>query len=175
MFEHDDYPDDFDENYKSKSQVKREMHALQALGEELLTLNKEQLAKIPLPELLQKAIAEWHRLKAREAKRRQLQYIGKLMRSCDADPIEQALAIFKNKQNEQTRFFHQVEYWRDKVVAEGDEALNEFIAQHPQSDRNQLRGLVRQAKKEVEKQQHGKNFKQLFRELRLIMEQQIGQ
>ena len=151
-----------EEEGKSKSQIKREMHELQKLGEELVALSAAARAKIPLDDELQDALQLADKLgNKREALRRHIQFIGRLMRTRDLEPIEQALALLRNTNQAATRQFHKVENWRDKLIADGD-AVTEFIAAYPQVDVQQLRQLIRNAKKEQEKQQPPKYYRELF-------------
>lgn len=163
-FLHGDW--DEDEDLKSKTQVKREMEALQKLGEELIALPPVSRAKIPLDEELQDAIILADKLsKKREALRRHIQFIGRLMRSRDIEPIEQALAVIRNTNQAATRKFHLVEAWRDRLIAEPD-SVTEFVAEYPEVDVQQLRQLIRQAKKEQEKEQPPKAYRELFQLLK---------
>lgn len=151
-----------EEEGKSKSQVKREMHELQKLGEELVALSAAARAKVPLDDELKDALQLADKLgNKREALRRHIQFIGRLMRSRDLEPIEQALAILRNTNQAATRQFHKVEHWRDKLLSDND-ALTEFIAAYPDVDVQQLRQLIRNAKKEQEKQQPPKYYRELF-------------
>ena len=148
-----------EEEGKSKSQVKREMHELQKLGEELVALSAASRARVPLDDELQDALQLADKLSnKREALRRHIQFIGRLMRTRDLEPIEQALALLRNTNQAATRQFHKVENWRDKLLADND-AVTEFIAQYPDVDVQQLRQLIRNAKKEQEKQQPPKYFR----------------
>jgi len=161
-----------EEEGKSKSQVKREMHELQKLGEELVALSAAARAKIPLDDELQDALQLADKLgNKREALRRHIQFIGRLMRTRDIEPIEQALAVIRNTNQAATRQFHKVEHWRDKLLADND-AVTEFIAAYPDVDVQQLRQLIRNAKKEQEKQQPPKYFRELFQLIKpLIIEE----
>lgn|SRR5690606_8830499 len=161
-----------EEEGKSKSQIKREMHELQKLGEELVALSAAARAKIPLDDELQDALQLADKLgNKREALRRHIQFIGRLMRTRDLEPIEQALALLRNTNQAATRQFHKVENWRDKLIADGD-AVTEFIAAYPQVDVQQLRQLIRNAKKEQEKQQPPKYYRELFQLIKpLIIEE----
>lgn len=160
-----------EEEGKSKSQVKREMHELQKLGEELVALSAASRARVPLDDELQDALQLADKLSnKREALRRHIQFIGRLMRTRDLEPIEQALALLRNTNQAATRQFHKVENWRDKLLADND-ALTEFIAAYPEVDVQQLRQLIRNAKKEQEKQQPPKYFRELFQLIKpLIIE-----
>ncbi|MDP4529053.1 ribosome biogenesis factor YjgA [Alkalimonas delamerensis] len=163
-FLHGDW--DEDEVLKSKTQVKREMDALQQLGEELVALPPASRAKVPLDEELRDALLLADKLaKKREALRRHIQFIGRLMRSRDIEPIEQALALIRNTNQAATRKFHLVEQWRDRLLTEKD-AVTAFVAEYPEVDVQQLRQLIRQAQKEQQKQQPPKAYRELFQLLR---------
>ena len=161
-----------EEEGKSKSQIKREMHELQKLGEELVALSAAARAKIPLDDELQDALQLADKLgNKREALRRHIQFIGRLMRTRDLEPIEQALALLRNTNQAATRQFHKVENWRDKLITDSD-AGTEFIAAYPEVDVQQLRQLIRNAKKEQEKQQPPKYYRELFQLIKpLIIEE----
>ena len=161
-----------EEEGKSKSQVKREMHELQKMGEELVALSAASRAKVPLDDELKDALQLADKLSnKREALRRHIQFIGRLMRTRDLEPIDQALALLRNTNQAATRQFHKVENWRDKLLTDND-ALTEFIAAYPQVDVQQLRQLIRNAKKEQEKQQPPKYFRELFQLIKpLIIEE----
>lgn len=128
----------------SKSSRKREMTAAQELGAELLTLNKRQLASLALPETLLAALKEYNRLPNKnEARRRQLQYIGKLMRSSDYEQIREAVERLHKPSPAEVRRGRRIEQWLSRLL-QGDEAdINEFLAQHPAAQRQELRQLIR--------------------------------
>ena len=153
----------------SKSERKREMHRLQVLGERLTELKPEQLTEIPLGTELLEALAEMRRLKGREARRRHLQYIGKLMRHEEGETIAAALERLKAGGIEQTRRLHELERWRDRLIEEGDEALGELIAAHPGADRQLVRQLVRTARREQEREKPPAASRKLFRYLREVI------
>lgn len=156
--------------YVSKSQLKRESHALQAMGEELVALPAAKLAKIPMPDELAEAVAMARKIKARSGLKRQLQYIGKIMRSIDAEPIAQALDDLKNAAGKETAKFHRLERWRDRLVAEGDSAFGELLEEFPSADRQHLRQLVRNAQREAAKNKPPKSAREIFRYLRELSE-----
>jgi len=114
------------------------------------------------------AMEEMQRIKKNEAKRRHMQYIGKIMRSEDVEAIRYALDLMDTSSEVYIRIQKQCEQWRDRLVQD-NKAMNEYIELHPQVDRQQLRTLVRNAQKEVEKEKPGTNFKKLFQ---LIKEQE---
>lgn len=143
----------------TKSALKRQMTALQEIGEILVSLPETQLKRIPLENPLLEAIQTARSLKSHEAKRRQLQYIGKLMRNIDPEPIQTALDNVLNKSKQSKAQFHQIERWRDLLIAEGDSALEKLLQLYPEMDRQHIRQLVRR-----------KQQTELFRYLREWME-----
>jgi ribosome-associated protein len=155
---------------KSKSQRKREMIALQELGEELVRLKTEQLAKLPLTDELREAIRAAQGMHARGARYRQMQYIGRLMREVDPAPVQEALDTLRNKQNRATALLHRLEKWRDELIAGDNEALEEVVAAFAAADRQQLRQLIRNAQKEKEAGKPPKSSRELFRYLRELQE-----
>lgn len=171
---HDKYNkyDDSEENFgPSKSQIKREMHALRDLGAELIKLSDNDLAKIPLPDTLADALAEARRLKSHGALKRQQQYIGKIIRDVDPEPIRIALDALKQASDESSARFHQLERWREQLLGEnGQDALTQFITQYPEADRQRLRQLMSNAVKELAKKQAPKSSRTLFKLLRETVE-----
>lgn len=154
------------EEAKSKTQIKKEMLALQEFGTSLTQLNAQQLSQLPLDDQLRKAIDTAKGLKQREAKRRQLQYIGKLMRNIDHTDLQQAYQQMQANDVRANRQHHLIEKWRDDLIREGEKSLKQFINDFPQVDRQQLRQLIRETKKEVS---HGKpptNSRKLFKFIR---------
>lgn len=154
----------------SKSEMKRDMEALQKLGEELVALKSAVLAKFPLDDDLRVAIADAQRFE-KEAKRRQMQYIGKLMRARDPEPIQAALDLLRNKHSQQSIELHKMEKLRDRVVAEGDNAINDVVDLYPNADRQKLRQLARQAKKEQEGNKPPKAYREIFQMLKALREE----
>lgn len=163
------YEDDDSDLAKSKSQLKREMHALQDLGKAIVELPPKDLAKIPLPDELAAAVAHARSINSRGALRRQMQFIGRLMRGVDPEPIQQALDAIRLTGQQSTARFHAVEQWRDRLLGEGQPALDEFIGQHPQADRQQLRQLMLNAQREAKQDKPPKSARSLFRLLRNIL------
>ncbi|GGO82837.1 UPF0307 protein [Marinobacterium nitratireducens] len=165
--------DDIDqpeEEWVSKTRRKQEMHALQALGKKLVGLNNEQLDKVPLePELLA-AVKECQRLRKGEAIRRQLQYIGRLMRLADADAIEEAMDRFEAGKQAHDAHFHKLERWRDRLVNGDGSDLTAYIEEYPHADVQHLRQLVRNAQKEAQQQKPPASARKLFKYLRELAE-----
>lgn len=154
------------EEKPSKTQVKKEMLALQKLGETLTNLSDTELAKIPLTKSLLEAILFARTLKTHESKRRHLQYIGKMMREIDVSAVQTALKKMQFVHEKNTDEFHHIEQWRDQLIAEGDNALQNLMNAHPELDRQKLRQLIRKAQHD---QTSGKNTggaTTLFRYLR---------
>lgn len=158
-----------DQERPSKTQRKKQMHELQTLGERLVTLNAVQLDSIDLPESLRTAVAEAQGMPARESRRRQLQYIGRLMRDVDPEPILEKIAAWDGLSHEHTARLHDIERWRDRLL-EDEAAMEEFLREHPGADSQRLRGLVRNARAERDASRPPKSFRELFRLLRDILE-----
>lgn len=171
----DDVPDNEDEDdeiiWVSKSEIKRDAEELKRLGAELVELGKNALDKMPLDDDLRAAIELAQRIK-KEGRRRQLQLIGKMMRSRDVEPIRQALDKLKNRHNQQVSLFHKLEALRDRLVEEGDEAISEVLRLYPEADRQQLRVLIRNAQKEKAANKPPKSYRQIFSYLRELAESQ---
>ncbi|MFU2059924.1 ribosome biogenesis factor YjgA [Avibacterium volantium] len=149
----------------SKSEIKRDAEALKQLGEKLVNLTKTNLEKIPLEENILDAIALAQRLQ-KEAKRRQLQYIGKLLRQVDAEPIQEALDKIENKHNHQQALLHKLELLRDELITKGDEALSNVLNDYPDADRQHLRNLIRAAQKEKAQNKPPKAYREIFQYLK---------
>lgn len=158
----------------SKSALKRQMHDLQALGEELTRLPDSRIAPLNLPENLLDALAEFHRTRSFEGKRRQLQYVGKLMRHVDADPVREAVAAFKLGSALDTLRLHEAERWREELLTD-DNALTRWMAEHPSTEAQALRSLVRAARKDrtaaTPEQRHGRAYRDLFQLIKATLAQ----
>ncbi|SFO33373.1 ribosome-associated protein [Candidatus Pantoea varia] len=170
----DDVPDnDEEENeeiiWVSKSEIKRDAEELKRLGAELVDLGKNSLDKIPLDERLRTEVELAQRIK-KEGRRRQLQLIGKLLRSIDVEPIRVALDKLNNRHNQQVALFHKLEMLRDRLIEQGDEAMSDVIALYPEADRQQLRSMIRNAQKEKTGNKPPKSARQIFQYLRELAE-----
>ena len=156
-----------DELIKSKSQLKREMHALQDLGKRMLDLGDDQLATLPISETLKNAILESRRIRQHEARRRHLQYVGKVIRNEeDPEAIQRAVEAFDAGSEEHTRRHHLAERWRDRLIEEGNAAVAGFVDQCPTADVQHLRNLLRNAQKDVKSGTNTGHSRKLFRYLR---------
>lgn len=157
------------EGRPSKSQRKRDMVALQKLGESLLELAPEQLGRLNLPDDLAEAIRFHHTLRDKEAKRRQLQFIGTVMRRVDPEPLRQAVEELDQLRYRQAEEFHQIEEWRDALIEGDREVLAELVGRFG-LDPQQVGRLARQAAAEKAAGKPSKNGRALFRLLRQSFE-----
>ncbi len=155
-------------DYISKSEKKREAHSLQKLGEKLLKLSREQVRKINIPDEILEELNLARTIKSREGLRRQIQFIGSLMRKIDSDPIQQAIEQLEQGDYMKALEFKETEQWRDELISGNNELLEEILGNHAIADRQQLSQLVRNARKEVENNKPPKSTRALFRYLREI-------
>jgi len=155
-----------DEHYISKSQAKRNVEAMQKLGEKLVKLSRPVLERFELDEKLMDALLLAQNIHSNSAKRRQIQLIGKLMRQTDADKIQLQLERYQNQAVKANAHFHQLEKYRDQLLAQGDTAINLLLEDYPALDRSRLRQLLRNAKKETELNKPPKSTRQLFQYLK---------
>ena len=160
----------------SKTQLKAEAGEKQALGEALLTLRADLMARLELPEKLLDALVQAKRITNFEGRRRQMQFIGKLMRPLDVEPIRAAIDEQANGSADLTLALHLAEQWRDKLIA-ADEALGDWLNAHPSTDAQQLRALIRQARKDITKidapgeaPRHGKSYREIFQLVKQSMQ-----
>lgn len=160
VYKYDDInPDDY---IKSKSQVKREMHALQEVGEKLIDMNEKQLATIPLDETMLDAIYIARKLPHKEARRRQIQYIGRLMREGNHDEICAAVDKLQNRSDQYIHRQHQVERYRDLLIQGDKQIFQTLVTSCPGIDVQHLRQLIRSAQKDVEENKPPANARKLF-------------
>lgn len=152
----------------SKTQLKKASHDLQDLGEAVVALPEDRLAGLPIDESLLNAIQEFRRTRSHEGRRRQMQYIGKLMRRADPEPLRDAVAAMQLGRAKDALALHQAEHWRSELLA-SDDALTRWMAEHPQADLQQLRSLIRAARKDASaapEQRSGKAYRDLFKFIR---------
>ncbi len=161
-------PADFDDSNgfdrPSKSQLKKDMHELQSLGEALVALPENRVVDLPMSDQLRDAVAEYKRTRSHEGRRRQMQYIGKLMRRNDVEPIREAVTAMQLGQAKDSLALHEAERWRVELIA-SDDALTRWTADHPSCDLQQLRSLIRAARKDAAgtpEQRNGRAYRELF-------------
>lgn len=153
----------------SKSRLKRESAALRDLADALLELSEDRLVRLDLPAELREAVQLGQSITAHGGLKRQRKFIGKLLRGMDTEPIRAGLAAVNNEGAEATRRLHVIERWRDRMLAEGDSAVNDFVSNHPDADRQKLRQLVREARRERDEGKPPRSARLLFRHVRGIL------
>jgi ribosome-associated protein len=159
----------FDDSQPSKTKLKAEADAAQEIGRQLVDLPKDKLKKLQLDEALLDAITEAKRITANGAIRRQMQYIGRLMRDIDTAPIVEQLQKWEGKHQEENARFHQMERWRVRLL-EDAKAFEAFILEFPRTDVQQMRTLIRNAQKELAANKPPKSSRELFKMIREISE-----
>ena len=164
--------DEFEQKYDrpSKSQLKREMTALQELGEELVSQPKDRVMRVPMPEDVREAILECQKIKDHEGRRRQMQYVGKKMRTLEEDElaaIQRVIDSWKGASKAETAAMHALERRREKLLAD-DNALTELKAEFPEADVQQLRTLIRNARKEQAENKPPKAYREIFQTLKQL-------
>lgn len=156
----------------SKTALKDQAHALQKLGRALSELPADRLAAVEMPEPLREAILAFQRTRSHEGRRRQLQYVGKLMRSVDEAPLREAVDAFALGSAQDALALHQAEHWREALIAD-DEALTRWLAEHPGTDAQRLRSLVRAARRDGATLAPGarqpRSYRDLFQFLRPLL------
>jgi len=162
-----------DEEYEgverlNKSQQKREIAELRDLARSLSRLDATALEKMSLPKELHQALIDVQAMK-HGAEKRQFKFIVKLLRQNDNESLLETIANLESKKEEQDRFFHKTERWRDRLIVEGHDAITEFMDQYPTADAGQIRQLVRNANKEILQNKPPKSSRTLFRLLRDVI------
>jgi ribosome-associated protein len=160
--------DQIEEEWISKSQKKRECDALQKIAERLLKLKPDDLSLIDLPTELAEALEEAHHINSNSALKRQRQYLGKIMRTCDHEKIEQQLISVEHRNDTNTAQFKKIEKWRDRLIENDKDVLGQIIAEHPDLDRQHIHNLVRKAAKEAAASKPPTASRKLFKYLRDI-------
>mgnify|MGYP003335732376 CR=1 FL=1 len=179
-FDQDDAEEDFGGSAggysrPSKSALKRESHELQALGKQLLEMPDNRLDDIGMPERLREALDAYKKTKSFEGKRRQLQFIGKVMREVDAEPLREAVAQFQMGHARNALALHQAERWRTELLSDDKDVVTRWAQEFPEADLQQLRALVRSARKdaaEVPEKRSGRAYRELFQYIKQAMEAQ---
>lgn len=155
-----------DDERPSKSQLKREMHALQTLGEAIIAMTPAERARFPLSDDMLAAVEETARVRSHEGRRRHMQYVGKVMRREDLEAIKAVYDEIEQEKLRRDHAFHRLEAWRDRLLDEGDGAVEAFITDYPDVDRQTLRQLIRNAQRERDKGKPPASARKLFKLIR---------
>ena len=156
---------------ETRGEKKRKATQLERLGESLVDLPPSKLARVPMPDDLRVAVVEAARIKSsRGGYRRQVQFIGRIMRTIDAQPIADALESMKTEDAPSSRTFRAAEIWRERLIANGDKALEDLVKEAPLADRTKLRQLLRQAQKEKAALKPPHATRALFRDLKALFD-----
>ena len=158
------YGEGDDDDRPSKTRLKQQSHDLQALGVALAGLPEDRLRAIEMPDSLRDAIDEFRRTKSHEGRRRQMQFVGKLMRSADEAALREAVAEATLGSARETLALHETERWRAELIAD-DDALTRWMTAHPDTDVQQLRSLVRAARRDAAaapEARQPRSFRELF-------------
>ncbi len=158
-----------EDEFISKTQRKRQMSELQDVGAQLVGLSAEQLARFDLPETLRDAVEAARGITRHEARRRQMQYIGRLMRDVDSGPIVEQLAALTAPSKRQTALFHVAERWRQDLLTD-PEGLARFLREFPEADPDRIRALMEDAREEKRTARPPKQFRELFHVLTAIVQ-----
>lgn len=161
---------EFEEKYErpSKSELKRQMNDLQKLGEQLVAEPRDRVKRVPMPDEVRDAILMCQTITNHEGRRRQLQYVGKMMRTLDEEEvavIQRTIDSWKGMSKAETAALHALERRRDKLLAD-DKALTELLGEHPQLDGQHLRTLIRNARKEQADNKPPKAYREIFQILK---------
>jgi ribosome-associated protein len=164
-----DTPDETEEEHRSKSASKREAASLQELGIKLSALPDQEIKALNLPDSLFVALRDLRRLPSHGAQVRQRQYIGKLMRDIDPEPVLAKLAERKQRHDLEIRQFQEIERWRDRLLSEPASGLDELLREYPQADRAALVKLLEKAERERLEQRSPVGARELFAFLRRLL------
>lgn len=157
----------------SKSQVKRDCHHLVDVGEEILNLSHDDILSLELPDELQNAVETALKIKSRSGLKRQRLYIGKLLRALDSDEIQNRLNKIKHRHDTNTALFKRLEKWRDNLLENDKQTLDEIISRHPEIDRQHINQLIRAAHQEAKLEKPPAASRKLFKYLRELEENNI--
>jgi ribosome-associated protein len=167
--------DEFDQEYDrpSKSELKRQSDALQKLGEQLIEAPRDRVKRVPMPDNLRDAILMCQTITNHEGKRRQVQFVGKLMRTLDEEEvgvIQRTIESWKGTSKAEAAALHALERRRDKLLAD-DKALTQLLEEHPELDVQHLRALIRNARKEQAEHKPPKAYREIFQILKDLAKQ----
>ena len=159
----DDSSPEMEEELKSKTEIKREMHQLQDFAQRLIEMSKHQRSRLPLTEELQYAMILADKISNKhEALRRHIRHTAKILSETDLEPIHHALEVMANKHQQETAKFVRLENIRDELIEQGNDAVEALISEFPQIERQKVKQLVRNALKEKKAEKKGKHYKNLF-------------
>jgi ribosome-associated protein len=173
MIEEFEYEEDDVEYYAvrpNKTQIKKDIAVLFALGEEMSELSASQLKNLELPENLYKSLTQVAGMPPTGARKRLLKFIAGQLHKIDVEPFLEKLARLKNQSAHAVREHHRAERWRDRLIAEGNDGLAALLSDQPHADRQQLRQLLRNAQKEAEAAKPPKSARLLYRYLKDLFE-----
>lgn len=155
--------DEFDEELKSKTEIKREMHDMQDFAFKIINMSKHQRSRLPLTDELKDAMILADKIKTKhEALKRHTRYVAKVLLETDLEPIRHAIDVMANKHQQETAKHTRLEEMRDRVISEGNNFVEELISEYGTIERQKIRQLMRQAAKEVKAEKPAKYFKELF-------------
>ncbi len=169
MYDTEAFDDEEESSRPNKTQLKREADALFELGKRLAELETTTIQTLQLPNELASAIDAARSIRSNKALKRQHKLIGKMLRSIDTEPLKELIEKRDLQHKKGVGEFHQIEKWRDRLIAEGNSAVSEFLSSHPDVDRQRLNQLVRGAAKEAQLGKPPKSSRQLFRFLKESM------
>jgi len=159
----DDLTPEMEEELKSKTEIKREMHQLQDFAQSLVEMSKHQRSLIPLSEDLKDAMTVADKIRNKhEALRRHIRHIAKILLETDLEPIHQAIDVMANKHQQATAKFVRLENLRDELIEQGNDAIEALLVEFGQMERQKLKQLVRNAAKEKKAEKLGKHYRNLF-------------
>jgi ribosome-associated protein len=159
----DDLSSEIDQELKSKTEIKREMHQLQDFGQKLIEMSKHQRSRLPLSEDLKYAMIVADKIRNKnEALRRHIRHIAKILLETDLAPIHQAIDVMANKHQQETAKFTRLDNLRDELIEQGNEAIEALLTEFEQMERQKLKQLVRNAAKEKKTETLGKHYRNLF-------------
>jgi ribosome-associated protein len=159
----DDLSSEIDQELKSKTEIKREMHQLQDFGQRLIEMSKHQRSRLPLTEDLKYAMIVADKIRNKnEALRRHIRHIAKILLETDLAPIHQAIDVMANKHQQETAKFTRLDNLRDELIEQGNEAIEALLTEFEQMERQKLKQLVRNAAKEKKTETLGKHYRNLF-------------
>ena len=159
----DDLSSEIDQELKSKTEIKREMHQLQDFGQKLVEMSKHQRSRLPLSEDLKYAMIVADKIRNKnEALRRHIRHIAKILVETDLAPIHQAIDVMANKHQQETSKFTRLENLRDELIEQGSEAIEALLTEFEKMERQKLKQLVRNAAKEKKAEKSGKHYRNLF-------------